>query len=136
MIPRGIRNNNPGNLKRGTDDWRGLSAEQHDPDFYTFDSAVWGVRAMARILLNYQRKHHLSTVAQIISRWAPQSENDTAAYIKAVSGTMHIMSDAPMDLTDRCTMFLLLEAIIRQENGEQPYSGNIIHLAIDSALMG
>ena len=67
MTPRGIRNNNPGNLRQG-DDWQGLADPQIDKEFCVFQSSLWGIRALARVLLNYQRKHQLHTVTQIISR--------------------------------------------------------------------
>lgn len=60
-IPRGIRNNNPGNI-RHSDQWKGLTPEQPDPDFCTFSTPEYGIRAMGVILLNYQRKHGLKTI--------------------------------------------------------------------------
>lgn len=132
MISRGIRNNNPGNLDKG-DDWQGLADEQPDPRFCTFISPLWGIRALAKVLLTYQRKHNKHTIREIISRWAPPHENDTEAYIKAVSAHVHVIPDAPISLEDRTTMFLLVEAIIKHENGQQPYSGDVIHSALSAA---
>ena len=82
-LPRGIRNKNPGNIKLGTD-WDGLSKEQTDPVFCIFDEAVMGIRALMRILLVYRFHHKKATIDDIITRWAPPSENDTDAYIKFV----------------------------------------------------
>ena len=54
--PRGIRNNNPGNIRRNGDPWQGLAKEQNDREFFTFKSAVYGIRALARLLITYQDK--------------------------------------------------------------------------------
>ena len=79
-LPRGIRNKNPGNIKLGTD-WDGLASDQTDPTFCIFDEAVMGIRALMKILLTYRFTHKKTSVDDIISRWAPPSENDTNAYI-------------------------------------------------------
>ena len=59
--PRGIRLNNPGNIEYG-ESWRGMAADQKDPRFVTFTEPVYGIRALAKLLLNYQRKHGIRTV--------------------------------------------------------------------------
>jgi len=81
---RGVRNHNPGNIRRSSDPWQGLAAEQTDPAFFQFISAAYGIRALVKTLITYQDKHGLQTVAEIISRWAPSSENNTGSYISAV----------------------------------------------------
>ena len=72
---RGIRNNNPGNIRRSKDKWQGAAKEQPDKNFVTFTSPVWGIRAIARILIRYQDNYGCDTVAKHIARWAPPSEN-------------------------------------------------------------
>lgn len=83
---RGIRNNNPGNIRWG-DDWQGLvpQAQRTDKSFCQFIKPEYGIRAMIIILRNYQRKHRLSTISGIINRWAPTNENDTQSYINSVA---------------------------------------------------
>ncbi len=85
MNPRGLRNNNPLNIRRivGTI-WQGQLAEQRDKKFVQFKSIEWGIRAACCILKTYQRKYQATCVEDIITRWAPASENDTAAYINGV----------------------------------------------------
>ena len=68
---RGIRNHNPGNLRRSADPWQGLAPEQTDKDFFQFTSAKWGIRALARTLIAYQDKVGLKNIKQMIGRWAP-----------------------------------------------------------------
>lgn len=82
-IPRGIRNNNPLNIRIGNK-WKGLKTPNTDGAFDQFISVQWGYRAAFIILRNYINKHKCNTVRKIISRFAPSSENNTAAYIKTV----------------------------------------------------
>ena len=82
-IPRGIRNNNPLNIRIGNK-WKGLKTPNTDGAFDQFISVQWGYRAAFIILRNYICKYKCNTVRKIISRFAPSSENNTAAYIKMV----------------------------------------------------
>jgi hypothetical protein len=91
MTPRAVRNQNPGNINAG-ESWEGLMPRaQMTPDqaaetrFAVFESPKWGFRALGIILLNYVRLHGLTTVRQIIGRWAPSIENDTGSYVTAVA---------------------------------------------------
>ncbi|MBO4905770.1 MAG: hypothetical protein J5486_01890 [Bacteroidaceae bacterium] len=85
MEARGIRNNNPLNIRRNSvNNWRGLCLEQTDRQFCQFDSLTMGYRAAAVIMRNYDILYSINTVSSIISRWAPASENNTLAYIRRV----------------------------------------------------
>lgn len=121
-VPRGIRNHNPGNLRRTADPWQGLAAEQSDPAFFQFNAAKWGIRALARTLIAYQDRHGLRTIAQVIARWAPPNENDTDAYIRAVSAAVGVGAEEGIDIHDHVVLRPLVLAIIRHENGEMPYT--------------
>lgn len=131
--PRGIRNNNPGNLRRG-EPWQGLAPEQTDPAFCVFSDPVWGIRALARTLLTYESRHGLATVAGLIGRFAPPCENDTAAYVAAVSRVCGVAPHAPIRVAEQLPA--LIPAIIRHENGCQPYPADLIARAIDLAKGG
>ena len=120
--PRGIRNNNPGNLRRTTDPWQGLATPQTDHEFFAFKSAAYCIRALARTLINYQDQHGLRTIRQIISRWAPANENDTAAYINAVAKHTGFDADQPLNMHKFDHLKAVTVNIIRHENGQQPYS--------------
>jgi hypothetical protein len=89
---------------------------------------VWGLRALAVVLRTYQKKYRLNTIAQIISRWAPSSENDTKAYITSVARACWV---GPEDkIIVEGLLPLLIPAIVRHENGCQPYSEELIAEAI------
>lgn len=119
--PRGFRNNNPLNIRKGSK-WKGLSPVQGDGSFCVFISMRYGIRAGIYLLLTYYNKYNLHTLYEIISRWAPQCENDTWKYCKLVAHQLHIpMKYIPsLDLnlpydTDR--LYDLLCAMIYVENG-------------------
>lgn len=117
-LPRGIRNNNPLNIRRSQDKWQGLRAVQNDPAFCQFEEMKWGVRAGAKILQTYQRKYGLNTLRKIINRFAPPTENDTSSYIISVSRRAKIHPDVEIDTTNRGVMNRLIEAMWFVENGE------------------
>lgn len=81
--PRGIRNNNPLNIRVGNS-WRGEVEHPTDHVFEQFQEMRYGVRAAFKILKNYITRHKLDTISKIVKRWAPANENDTEAYIKQV----------------------------------------------------
>lgn len=125
-IPRGVRNNNPGNLERNKTVWQGMAEDQSDERFVTFASPEYGIRAMARVLKNYGRRHGLRTVEQIISRWAPASENQTDSYIQHVSQELQVSPTELLNLDDPDLLGRLIRAIIQHENGASPYDDETI----------
>lgn len=139
--PRGIRNNNPGNLRWGIG-WNGLvpEAERTDPDFCQFTSAHFGLRALAMNLHNYQRRHGLKTVREMITRWAPPSENDTESYIRAVAEYMHVSANQDIDTSHVFMLLHMVRAIVMHENGFGPlmygrwYPDDVMDSAIKAAL--
>ena len=84
-VPRGIRNNNPLNIRLTATRWVGMRAKQEDKGFCQFNSMAYGWRAAFLLLFSYYYKHGLETVRAIISRWAPPTDgNNTEAYIASV----------------------------------------------------
>jgi hypothetical protein len=130
--PRGIRNHNPGNIDHHpTNKWQGLADPPVEqgvarPRFARFTAPEWGIRAIARLLIAYQDKHDINTVRGILTRWAPAIENDTGAYIASVSRAIGVAPDAPINVYEYATMRPLVEAIIKHENGVQPYPPAVI----------
>lgn len=122
---RGIRNNNPGNIDKGQK-WQGLAPDQTDSRFATFDSPESGIRAMAVLIKNYQKKYKINTVKGIITRWAPANENDTNAYIREVCKNSGFGPDQPLNLLDSSVLFPIIKAIIHHENGTNPYTDDVI----------
>jgi hypothetical protein len=139
---RGLRNNNPGNIRLtpGTT-WLGQvpPSQQTDPDFVQTSAPEYGVRMIARLLVNYGSKNGtpgyggsgIDTVYEIISRWAPPGENDTASYIAAVSDALGVEPNTVIDIA--ASLPALVPAIIQHENGIQPYDDSTIARGIAMA---
>ena len=111
---RSIINNNPLNIRRTTDRWRGMSSTQTDAQFCQFDSMEWGIRAALCLLRSYASKHHCYTIHDIIHRWAPPQENDTRLYIRFVC--LHTGFGGEENLTE-AQWPALIKAMARMECG-------------------
>jgi hypothetical protein len=132
MTPRGIANNNPGNIRSSNVHWFGLSDVQGDSSFLQFSDPIYGIRAMALIQLNYQGRG-VVTVRDRIDTWAPSEENDDGAYEADVCNRMAVTPLTKIDVTNQAMMEMLLRAIIWHENGEQPYTLDQFTKAINMA---
>lgn len=119
LQPRGIRNNNPGNIRLSAQRWQGQKPAQADTDFVEFDAPVMGLRALMKLLLGYQLRHGLDTVESILNRFAPPHENATDNYIHAVCADMKVRRRDPLRLQDAATLAGLARAITRHENGRR-----------------
>jgi hypothetical protein len=115
-LPRGIRNNNPGDFKADGPAWQGVAGS--DGVFYIFSDISWGLRALAIDLTN-KYKRGLQTITGIISEYAPPAENNTAGYIQSVSDDTGIDPNADLNLqTDPTVLPKLMRAIINKEVGD------------------
>lgn len=135
-IPRGIRDNNPCNLRTGDDQWLGLVGD--DEGYCIFDLPEHGIRAAAICLRTYAGKHGLFTIGGMITRWAPRADrNDTAAYIANVCLACGVSPDSAYPLTP-VNLTPMIAAMIRQECGEnagKPWFSNVvIRAAVDEAF--
>lgn len=134
-LPRGVRNCNPGNIDRTAERWQGMAADQSsDPRFVVFEAPVWGLRALAKVLLSYSRKYGLRTPEAIVGRWAPPTENDTGAYARQVAKALGVGVGDAIDMENAGTLAVLVAAIVTHENGQQPYSPALIAQAVALAL--
>lgn len=116
ILPRGIRNNNPLNIRIGNT-WLGERSNPTDPSFEEFVSMAYGIRAAFIILRRYIRRYHRNTIQQIIETWAPVTENATRKYIDCVYQRTGIPVDTPIAYEDRETMFALVKAMAFVECG-------------------
>lgn len=129
--PRGIRNNNPGNIDfRGQ---AGATLEKPGGRFARFETAYDGLKALSRQLMRYFKGKTtgkpLKTLNDIISTWAPGNENNTAAYIAQMSKMMGVAPDAILNLKDPQVMSSLMNGIIHHENGRNPYPSELVRMA-------
>lgn len=132
MATRGIRNNNPGNIRVGKDRWEGMTGD--DGAFVTFDSPESGVRALGKNLLSYGRQGY-DSIEKIINRWAPPNENDTQAYIDSVVAATGIPATQSLDLSDPNTLSSLAQAISFHETGSR-YDPEVYQQGVARALNG
>lgn len=135
---RGCRNFNPGNIDYNkANKWQGqLGLEEGvpKPRFARFDSPENGIRALGKLLLTYQDKHKLRTVAAIINRWAPSVENDTASYVKAVERLTKTKPGDTIDLRSYGVMAGFVKAIIHHENAGFEYPDEVLADGVRRAL--
>lgn len=97
-VPRAVRNNNPGNLRLTSTAWKG-KIPGTDTEFVTFDTMLNGARAHLVNLRTLVRKYKATTYEKLIATYAPSFENDTAAYIKAVTTRLGVLPSAAVDLS-------------------------------------
>lgn len=126
QLPRGLRNNNPGNIRNNSDRFNFEIRPSTDPSFKQFYTMYYGYRAMFVILRNYKKMYGLDTIRKMITRWAPPKENNTAAYIAAVSEASGIPADDPVNVNDREQMIRIVAAMSQVENGEPAVMSDVI----------
>lgn len=135
--PRGIRNNNPGNIDYSPNTkWRGQLGIEDGPGarFVKFQNPIYGIRAIVKVLLTYYNKHKLTTIAGMISRWAPPTENSTATYINQVAAACGVAPTARFPIGDAGALAKLVQAIIQHENGTEPYGYELILSVVSATL--
>ena len=145
MNTRGVRNKNPGNIDfNPRNNWQGQIGKEPGANgrFAVFDSPENGIRALAKLLINYRGKdgmpgvglQGIDTVRETINRWAPSVENNTEAYIKQVSAAAGVMPNERIEIRDPRILLAVVTAIIRHENGSNPYSQAVIAEGVRRAL--
>lgn len=129
MKARGYRNKNPGNIDyMPANRWQGQVGlgdswlPQRERRFAEFTSHVYGIRALAMLLITYQDRHGLRTIRQIINRWAPPTENRTSSYVSFVDQQLpRHTADDPLNLHNYQDLREMVVAIITHELGGMPY---------------
>lgn len=117
-LPRGYRNNNPLNiLISDANDWQGEVQHNTDGVFEQFVAMEYGYRAALKLIRNYIINDGLTTVSDIISKWAPNTENNTAGYIQRVIGINQWTPAKVIDPQNASEMADLVYAMAIVENG-------------------
>lgn len=115
--PRGIRNNNPLNIRIGNV-WLGEVQCPTDPDFEQFISMAYGIRAAFVLLRRYIKHYHRTTIPAVIAAWAPASENNVAAYCNTIYKLTGFSETTQLIFEDDAQMVNLVDAMIVHECGE------------------
>lgn len=121
-IPRGIRNNNPLNIRKGCC-WKGERPNQTDKQFEQFISLEWGIRAAFKLLRNHisgfkGTRPKMNTYRKIITMWAPPSENATEEYINYVCRQCQAQPSDIIDPDNRKQMVWLAREMAFVECGQ------------------
>ena len=116
-MTRGQRNNNPLNIRHSADQWQGARKEQTDKSFVQFETMAHGYRAAWKVLESYWKYFHdlpkAFSVRNIISRWAPPTENDTDNYIRTVLRLTGLGGNENLTQPSRATGYERLELLVR-----------------------
>ncbi|MCG8463425.1 MAG: hypothetical protein MI750_01070, partial [Xanthomonadales bacterium] len=128
--PRGIRNNNPCNLKDFGINWKGLSSPRSDADgFCVFSEPAYGIRACAMDLLKDFNKDAQRTILELMQEFAPgKDSNPTKQYADYIADNIRTRTglmvgiETELDLNRFDVLYAFIEAVIKFENGQQPYS--------------
>lgn len=138
--PRGIRNNNPGNLNYVGQN--GATLEDHaTPRFARFNSAFEGFAALGKQIKAYYNGtskaagyQKLQSVEDIISRFAPASENNTQAYINKLSKMLGVGRGDSLNIQDPQVLATLMNGVTQIENGKNPYAPEMVLKAAQSVV--
>ena len=127
MLPRGLRNNNPGNIRINSDVFDGEVRPSKDKEFKQFEAMRYGYRAMFKILRTYIDKYGLDTIRKMITRWAPPGDgNHTENYIKVVSERSGIPADDIIYPDSREMMVRIVAVMSHVENGQPAKMEDVI----------
>lgn len=124
--PRGLRNNNPLNIRLDGTHWQGEKEPSGDKSFKQFTTMAWGYRAAMVIIRTYYTKYNRRSVSRIIYRWAPPSENDTEAYIDTVCAESGLGRFEVLDITSKDDMIALVAAMSYVENGVKAVMKDVV----------
>lgn len=135
MSTRGIRNNNPMNIRISTNKWEGKVTPNTDGSFEQFNTPEDGIRAGAKLLLTYHTHYGSKSVADLINRFAPQGDNNpTREYALFVAKEAGVTVNQDIDLDNYPVMLGVITGIIKFENkGEMPYSESTFRDALKRA---
>ena len=116
-MSRGLRNCNPGNIRKSRVKYEGEVVPSRDTEFKEFSSMVYGYRAMFVLLDSYRSKYGLCTIRQMLGRYAPPTENFTEGYVRFVSSRTGIAPDEIVNTRAARDMIPIVAAMSQIENG-------------------
>ena len=116
-MSRGLRNNNPGNIRHSKVRYKGEVRPSRDPDFKEFSTMAYGYRAVFVLLDTYRSRYGLTTIRQMLNRYAPPTENFTEGYVRFVADYSGVMPDEVVDTRSEKDMIPIVAAMSKIENG-------------------
>lgn len=125
MVSRGLRNCNPGNIRRSRVRFKGEVIPSRDASFKEFSSMAYGYRAMFVLLDSYRRRYGLGNIRAMIERYAPPTENFTDGYVRFISRRTGIDPDTDVDTRSPRDMIPVVAAMSEIENGVAPVMADV-----------
>ena len=125
-LPRGLRNNNPGNLRISNINWKGKISNNQNTDkaFEQFSTIHYGIRAMITDVANDITIKKLNTLTKLINSYAPPTENDTINYINFVSKQTNLQPNQTINVTPDIISKIVKSKILI-ENGANVINKNL-----------
>lgn len=133
---RGEWLNNPCNIRISSANWLGKITPSSDKDFEQFNLVENGIRAATKTLCNYHRLDGLSTIQEVINRWAPPAENNTSSYVTDVCQRLSADPDQAIDFSSPDQLEGIIHAIIWHENGRVSFTDDQIMNGVQKAIWG
>ena len=134
---RGLRNNNPGNIRMSDTAWQGKISKEFNTDtnkaFEQFESLEYGLRALMKNAYTWIQRGK-NTLEKLITVWAPPHENKTGKYIDYVAAQMQIAKNQPFKKLDRKFFISLAKAITEMENGAAAVQSLVPYSAYEKAF--
>lgn len=128
-LPRGLRNNNPLNLRKTNTEWKGKIIPGTDPDFEQFIDMLWGIRAAFINVRTLMRRTPGCNIKQLIYMWAPPADgNNTGEYVRQVETLSHYSQFTVLDFKNKELMVEVLWAMAAVECGQR-----ILHVHFENA---
>lgn len=120
-LPRGVRNNNPGNIRVSSNQWQGKKPLSENTDAgHTYEQFYidrQGIRAIVRLLITYTERYQIASCRAIADRWAPAHENDSVSYAAGLAKSAGVSVDERIEVMNPAIMLGLVRGIIKNENG-------------------
>lgn len=118
-LPRGLRNNNPGNIRLSSTRYQG-EVPSTDKAFKQFRTMAYGYRAMFVLLYTYQKRYKRNTIEEMLNTYAPPCENNTNGYITRVAEESGVCATCHITTTNGDVMIPIVAAMSAVENGCPP----------------
>lgn len=124
QLARGLRNNNPLNIRKSSNNWLGKVAQNTDGCFEQFTTIEYGLRAaflnIRTVVRRRQAQNMTTTVALLVRTWAPANDgNNEDAYCHTIYKKSGIASSAKVDIANKDFMCRLVQAMCWVEVGCQ-----------------
>jgi len=116
MATRGLKNNNPLNIRNSADLFQGEVRPSLDKAFKQFQTPAYGYRA-AFVTLSTYLERGWNTIEKIVQHWAPPSENNTQSYIAAVEKFSLVKRDKVLTADSGEDYVKIVIAMSKVENG-------------------